>query len=131
MRQETIVSTLILILLLKCLTEHTGLSLVLFGENIMWCHYSSCYGRCGLKATIESKSSFSTCWCDHYCLNRGDCCIDYELACVHLSNDSEFISYTSDSSNRGNHNLISHASWLHYVRNERTLVEKALMNAAT
>ena len=36
---------------------------------------SSCAGRCGLK--LESNP----CHCDHGCLDRGDCCGDFEAAC--------------------------------------------------
>ena len=50
--------------------------LEIFGVDVLWSGHSSCLDKCGTFSMDGLQ-----CQCDRFCLRRGDCCLDYELAC--------------------------------------------------
>ena len=124
----------VLIILLVCLSGHCVLSksLVIFGKKLVWCHYSSCIDRCGNTTVKQDSDQFNNnCPCDQFCINRGDCCIDYELACVHqtnANNPATHMLHGSDKLSDGNNSRILHETWFQYVRNNTNIIEKDLLS---
>ncbi len=57
-------------------TDQTGAALCPIGGPL----YPSCYGHCGFLSCSPAYPSIC-CSCDAGCVDRGDCCCDYEVQC--------------------------------------------------